>query len=139
MFLDADVLIAGSASTTGASYLILRLAELGAIKGLSSDQVRAECERNLAKKLPEALPLFRAIADVAVDWLDDPTEEGRRRLRGQGHPKDLPILAAALAAGCETIITFNVRDFRPKGNLIRVERPAEFLERLRDELSTIAD
>ena len=59
VFIDTDVLIAGSYSTTGASYIILHLSDLTIIEGLISQQVRVEAERNLQDKLPNALPIFR--------------------------------------------------------------------------------
>ena len=64
VFLDSDVLLAGSASTTGASHLILQLSELGLIDAVASEQVRREVERNLERKLPAALPAFRLLAEA---------------------------------------------------------------------------
>jgi predicted nucleic acid-binding protein len=71
VFVDSDVLLAGSASTTGASHLILQLSELGLIDAVGSEQVRREVERNLKRKLPAALPDFRLLAGAAVRWVDD--------------------------------------------------------------------
>jgi len=51
---------------------------------------------------------------------------------GEAHPKDAAILAAALAAGCGWLVTFNVRDYRT--DRIRVSNPGSFLEALRGEL-----
>jgi len=47
VFIDADVLIAGSASTRGASHIVLQLSELTVIEGVISLQVKREAERNL--------------------------------------------------------------------------------------------
>jgi hypothetical protein len=46
-FVDADGLIAGSASTQGASHIILLLSDLTLIECLTSEQSRREAERNL--------------------------------------------------------------------------------------------
>ncbi len=52
VFSDADALLAGSASTTGAAHLLLCLSELGVIKGTTSIQAKDEAQRNLSKKIP---------------------------------------------------------------------------------------
>ncbi len=139
VFIDADALIAGSASTAGASHILLRLSELGLIDGVSSEQVRREAERNLAKKVPGALPAFRLLANAACRWVADPTPEELDAVAGQAHRKDLPILATAVANGCEWLVTFNVKHFRPKGSGIRVAPPGAFIEELRGRLEELAE
>ncbi len=52
IFFDADALIAGSASQTGASFLLLQLCEIRILTGLTCLLVVEECRRNLRKKLP---------------------------------------------------------------------------------------
>jgi len=47
VFFDADVLLAGSASTTGASHILLKLSELTLVEGITSHQAQTEAERNL--------------------------------------------------------------------------------------------
>ena len=59
--LDADVLIAGLLSRTGASHAILVLGELGLLRLVLPEAAVAEVRRNLTNKLPEAAPLFRGI------------------------------------------------------------------------------
>jgi hypothetical protein len=51
VFLDASVLIAGSASFTGASRAVLILGELRLLKLVVCPHVSQEAERNLVKKL----------------------------------------------------------------------------------------
>ncbi len=128
---DADVLFAGSASLSGASHVVLQLGELGIIDVRVADQARAEAERNLADKLPSALPAFRALVDACTSPTPMATPAAARRLarHGQADPKDAPILAAAIAADCRWLLTFNVRDYRTER--IRVSQPGPFLEELR--------
>lgn len=54
VFIDADVLFAGSASSSehGASLVILKMAEITLIDAVASQQVIDEVERNLSQKLP---------------------------------------------------------------------------------------
>lgn len=138
VFIDADALIAGSASTAGASHLILQLSELGLIEVVSSEQVRREVERNLADKLPSAIPAFRLLGDAAVRWVRNPRSKDVDMFRGQADDKDLPILVAAINAGCGSLITFNVRHYGPAKSSIRIENPGEFLTRLRKHLSQLS-
>lgn len=128
---DADVLFAGSASTSGASHVVLQLGELGIIDARVADQARTEAERNLADKLPAALPAFRTLLDACTSPIPMVAPFASRRLSraGEADPKDAPILAAAIAADCRWLLTFNVRDYRTER--IRVSQPGPFLEELR--------
>jgi predicted nucleic acid-binding protein len=134
LFIDADVLIAGSASTTGASYILLHLSDLTIIEGIISQQVKVEAERNLREKLPQALPAFRLLVESAVKVVDDPPENQLIPLQGQAHAEDLPLLAAALLHRCHYLVTFNVKHYYPEGKKSVVLRPGEFLHRLRQQL-----
>jgi len=129
--IDADVLFAGAASTSGASHVVLQLGELGIVDVRVADQARAEAERDLADKLPAALPALRALLDACTSPIPMAAPTAARRLSraGEADPKDAPILAAALAADCRWLLTFNVRDYRTER--IRVSQPGPFLEELR--------
>jgi predicted nucleic acid-binding protein len=139
IFIDADVLFAGSASPTGASHLVLELAELGIIEAIVSDQVRREVERNLMAKLPAALPAFRALVDACCRNVADPDPAASRALAAAdlADPKDAPILAAALEHLCSWLLTFNLRDYRPQGR-IQVALPGDFLVALRERLAEMS-
>lgn len=130
--------MAGAASTTGASHLILQLGELGLLDARASRQVHREVERNLAKKIPGALPAFKLLANAAVQWVEDPSPEEVAARKGEADAKDLPILVAAIREGCGSLLTFNVRLYRPKGQWPRVEKPGGFVVRLREHLTTLA-
>lgn len=137
VFIDANVLIAGSASTTGASFILLQLCELTIIEGIISEQVRVETERNLREKLPQALPAYRVLIESALKQLKDPQWEDLERFHGQADAKDLPILAAAVLNDCDYLITFNVKDYHPDPKSIVVRRPGEFLQQLRRQLQSL--
>jgi len=136
IFVDADVLIAGSASATGASHAILRLGEFGLVDLVSSEQARIEAERNLGAKLPADLPTFRVICQVACRWVADPTPQTIAGLVGQADKKDIPLLGSALEADCSSLVTFNTRHYKPPKADIRIETPSQFMRRLR---AVIAD
>jgi predicted nucleic acid-binding protein len=134
VFIDADVLIAGSVSTEGASHIILHLSDLTIIEGFISQQVRIEVERNLQEKLPQALPVFRRLIDSAVEVVADPTVDEIAPFEDQADSDDLPILTAAIKSGCHYLLTFNVRHYCPVGGRITVLRPGEFLVKLRRQI-----
>jgi len=134
IFIDADVLIAGSASTTGASYLILQLSALTLVECIISQQVRVEAERNLQSKLPQALPAFRVLLESSVTIIEDPNPAALKPFCGQADEEDLPILVAALGSGCHYLLTFKTRHYYPTTEEIKLMPPGEFLVELRQQL-----
>lgn len=114
--------------------MILQLGELGIVEVGVPEQARTEAERNLAAKLAAALPAFRTLLDTCCIGLAMGAAADASAIAesGEADPKDAPILAAALAAGCGWLVTFNVRDYRT--DRIRVSNPGDFLEALRGEL-----
>ena len=106
---DADVLIAGLLSRTGASHAVLVLGEVGLLRLVLPEAAVAEVRRNLAAKLPEAAPLF---------------EEFLRAVPVEIHR------AAAIGAGARLLVTHNVRHFR-SGEGVRIVRPRTLIEEAR--------
>ena len=137
VFVDANVLFAGAASPSehSASLAVLRLAEITLVEALTSEQVIVEAERNLAKKLPQALPAFRLLVSRCLRVASDPQPADLLPHAGLADPKDLPILVAALREGCRWLVTFNVRDFQPGHPDVNVVRPGEFVLLVRDLLT----
>lgn len=137
VFVDADVLFAGAASPGehGASLVILRLAEITLIEALTSEQAVTEAERNLAEKLPQALPAFRLIVSRCLRVVDSPQAAELQPYQGLADAEDLPILVAALREGCPWLVTFNVRHFQPGHPQVNVVPPGEFVTRVRDLLA----
>jgi predicted nucleic acid-binding protein len=137
VFVDADVLFSGAAAPGehGASLVLLRMAEIMLFDAVTSQQVLTEAERNLAEKLPQALPAFRLILSRCVRVVSDPTPADLKPYIGLADPKDLPILVAALRERCPWLVTFNVRHFNPGHSDVTVLRPGGFLLRVRDLLA----
>jgi len=136
VFADSSVLIAAAGSRTGASRAVLMLAEVGLFRLLISRQVLDECERNLRRKLPTALPVFAALlACVGPEVVADPAETVVAPYRALIEAKDAPILAAAVASGADRLLTLDVKDFTPRVGEswgILVQTPAAFVSALRD-------
>jgi hypothetical protein len=101
--------------------------------------VIVETERNLEEKLPGALPTFRLIVSRCLRVVPDPSPTDLEPHRGLAHPKDLPILVAALRESCPWLVTFNLRHYQPGHHSVDVLRPGELLLRLRDRLARLAD
>ncbi len=128
--LDADALIAGLLSRTGASHAILVLGEVGLLRLVLPGAAVEEVRRNLAAKLPEAVPLFEEFLRAVPVQIHQPTRRDRERARELADPKDIPILAAAIGAGARLLVTHNVRHFR-SGEGVRVVRPRTLIEEAR--------
>jgi predicted nucleic acid-binding protein len=137
VFVDADVLFAGSASPTehGASLIILRMAEITLIEAITSQQVILEVERNLEEKIPKALPSFLMLVSRCLQVTPDPSSQELALFAGLGDSKDMPLLAVAVRETCQWLVTFNVRHFQPGHPDITVLQPGEFILQVRDFLS----
>jgi hypothetical protein len=137
VFIDADVLFAGAASPQeyGASYVLLRMAEITLIDAIASDQVIEEAERNLGEKIPQALPSFRMLVSRCLRVVATPGEDELVIYQGLADPKDLPILVAAIRENCPWLVTFNIGDYQPGHKDVTVMRPGRFLSKVRGYLS----
>lgn len=140
VFVDADVLFAGSASPSehGASHVILQMGEITLLDCVTSQQAIVEVERNLAAKLPAKLPEFRSIVSRCLRVIPDPDPSDLERFSGQANAEDLPILVAALREGCAYLLTFNVRHFHPYGDEISIQKPGDFILSIRQQLSALS-
>lgn len=128
--LDADVLIAGLLSRTGASHAILVLGEIGLLDMVLPEAAVEEVRRNLSTKLPEAAPLFEEFLRAVAVRVYRLTPRDRERARDLADPKDIPILGAAIGSGSRLLVTHNVRHFR-SGEGVRVVRPRTLIEEAR--------
>ena len=139
IFIDADVLFAGSASPQqySASLVILRMAEITLIKAITSQQVITEVERNLEQKFPAALVTFRMLVSRCLQVLPDPTGQEVDALAGLADPKDLPILAAAIKYNCQFLTTYKTKHFQPGTPTLTVLSPGDLVQRIRYLLSSI--
>jgi predicted nucleic acid-binding protein len=138
-FLDTSALIAGLLSPTGSAHEVLRLFEVGVVDLVLSRQVLVEADRNLTAKLPALLDAYRDfIARLAPQVVEDPDREAVSRAMQVIHHADAPILAAAVTAHVDYLITWNTRHFQR--TTVRtfapfpIVTPAEFLTAFRRAL-----
>jgi predicted nucleic acid-binding protein len=136
VFADSSILIAGAASRTGASRAVLTMAEIGLFQLVVSEQVLEECQRNLSNKLPAALPTFnQLISSINPEILPNPplTESARWFIIIEA--KDAPILAAAVIAKVDRLLTLNTKDFTSEVAIqseLTIQTPAEFVREIRE-------
>jgi len=135
IFADANVLIAGAGSRSGASQAVLMLAEVGLFKIVVCRQVLDEVERNLRRKLPGAMGIFAELmAELNPEVVDDPEPASWHPWHHYIEAKDAPILAAAVSASVDRLLTLNTRDFTQevaKASGLHIQTPAEFIEEVR--------
>lgn len=140
VFLDTSALIAGLLSETGAAREVLRLGEAEIIEIVISKQVLVEAERNLMKKFPELEEAYHAfLKNLNPTVVSDPDREKIKQAVQWIDPDDAPILAAALEARVDYLVTWNTRHFMKKSVLQNVsfpiKIPADFLEEFRKLLA----
>lgn len=135
VFVDTNILIAGADSRSGASHAVLVMAEIDLYTLVVSRQVLDETERNLRKKLPRALPVFvELMTHLNLEIIPDPEPSECARWEAIIEAKDAPILAAAILAGVDRLVTLNTKDFTTDvaeqiGLLIQT--PAELIHEVR--------
>ena len=140
VFLDTSALLAGLASPTGASNMILALAEAQLITLVLSEQVLVEAERNLQEKLPSAIPQYRRfLTTCPLEKASMPSTADVAMAREIIHAKDAPILMAAMNAQVDYLVTLNRKHFlddpevaRTSG--LRIGAPGDFLAWFRERL-----
>lgn len=113
VFLDSSAVIAGVISSVGAARVLLVMSENGQIETFISEQVIAESERSIAKKVPHALPEFRqTLKDASLKVIHNPTsEEIKENLYLIADPDDVPILLAAMKIHVDYLATHNRKHF----------------------------
>ena len=136
IFADSSVLIAGCGSRTGASRAVLTMAEIGLFKLVVSQQVLEECDRNLRKKLPASLPIFtQLLANINPEFQPDPSLEESLRWADIIEAKDTPILAAAVLANVDRLLSLNTKDFTAEvaaQSGLMIQTPAQFVREIRE-------
>lgn len=140
VFLDTSALIAGIISPTGAAHEILRMCEIGLIELFMSKQVITEADRNISSKLPALILDYRLLMQaLAPIMAEDPPLNEVERFVKIIHDQDAPILASAVRAKVDYLITWNTRHFlksEVKAAVnFKIMTPGEFLEQFRQFLS----
>jgi predicted nucleic acid-binding protein len=97
VFLDSNVIISGLLSDRGALRVILDLfsLDLPFLKGLTGSYNIIEIERNLNKKLPAVLPVYKEyLPKINLEIIPLPTREEIKKYVGATAAKDIPVLVS---------------------------------------------
>jgi predicted nucleic acid-binding protein len=134
LFLDSSALFAGVVSPNGAARALLLLAEAGLIIITISEQVVAETERAVARKVPQALTYYReALRSTGLRIVHDPSpEEVEAHKDIIAHRTDVPIAVAAMRTAVDHLVAFNRRHFIDDPNVaaqsgLRIGTPGDAL------------
>jgi predicted nucleic acid-binding protein len=135
IFLDSSVVIAGAFSRTGASRVVLTMAEVGLFQIIISRQVVDECERNLRNKLPKGLPVFaELLTNINLVIVNDPSPAESEPWLAYIEAKDAPVIVAAVQTKVDRLLTLNSRDFTPQvaqASGLLIQLPRDFVQELR--------
>jgi len=137
VFLDSNVIISGLFSDKGAPRIILDLLCLGlpVLAGMTGQYNIIEIERNIKKKMPEVLSLYKEyLPKLNLEIIPLPPLKDIRDLSGHISDKDAPVLASAIIGKVDFLVTGDKKDFvRPskKGKYpFKIVTPSEFLEKI---------
>jgi predicted nucleic acid-binding protein len=113
LLLDSSALFPSVILASGAARALLALAEVGRITVVVSEQVVAETERAIARKVPRVLPDFRdALHASRLRIARDPSPQEVAAHRDViHHDADVPIVVAAMKMGPDYLVTLNRRHF----------------------------
>ncbi|WP_129660522.1 PIN domain-containing protein [Rothia halotolerans] len=95
--------------------MLLRLTTAKQYRALWSEEILEEVERNLVSQLGRTAQQARRRVDRMREYFPDALVEGHEGLSQAmtNDPKDRHVLAAAVRANAELIVTFNLKDFPP--------------------------
>ena len=116
-FVDSSALMAATLSSTGAAYDLLEAGQQGRIALVASPYVLREVERNLYRKAPRGLDALRERRDQ-LELIDPPPSLIDDIVRNV-EPKDAPIVAAAVAAQADYLVTYDRRHLLSQADVIR--------------------
>ena len=114
VFLDANILFS-AAKSDGAVRALLRLLVDRGHECWADTYVVAEARRNLQAKGPQALQILDTLlADLRIAAARQPSADPAvEKLLAWLPEKDRPVLAAAIALGCDALVTGDRTHFGP--------------------------
>lgn len=144
VFLDSNVIISGLFSDKGSPRIILDLLSLGlpVISGVTGEYNIIEIERNLSKKMPDVLPVYRKYLKLLkLEIVPLPLSADVNKLSGHTSDKDRPVLASAINGKVDFLVTGDKKGFlKLKGNYpFRILSPSEFLDIVLPEIINVVE
>ena len=141
VFLDSNVILSGLLSERGAPRILLDLLSLRLplLIGSTGRYHLIEIERNLKKKMPSLLFLYKAyFPKLNLKVIPLPRPEGLRDFSGQIAGKDIPVLISAIRSKADFLVTGDKQDFGKMKELdkypFHVLTPSEFIDSILPEI-----
>ena len=115
VFLDTSALLAGFNSPTGAAGVIISACFSADIVPIISPQILEEAERNIELKFPMLAAAWRSFLLIPPYLTKKPSLRQVRAAYKLLPTSDAPILASAIAANPDALVTWNTKHFmRPR-------------------------
>jgi len=141
VFLDSNVILSGLLSERGAPRILLDLLSLRLpfLIGSTGRYNLIEIERNLKKKIPGLLFLYKAyLPKLNLKIIPLPRPEEVRDFSGQIAEKDIPVLISAIRGKADFLVTGDKRHFGKMKELdkfpFHVVTPSEFIDSILPEI-----
>jgi len=134
VFLDSSVLVAASASKTGASAFVLGYCRRKKVLGYTSLDALGEAKKNVVLKLEplsqNRFAFFLKHANILL--VEDPSVEETAKCEKVINAKDAPILAAAVKSPASFLLTLDRKHFlKPEvmafAKSLEILTPGEFV------------
>ena len=141
VFLDSNVILSGFISERGAPRILLDLLSLGLpfLLGSTGRYNLIEIERNLKKKMPEILSVYKKyLPKLSLKVIPLPQPEEVREFSGKIANKDFPVLVSAIRSKAEFLVTGDKQHFGKMKDLdkypFHVVTPSEFIDSVLPEI-----
>ena len=141
VFLDSNVILSGLLSESGAPRILLDLLSLRLpfLTGSTGRYNLIEIERNLKKKMPNLLPLFKAyLHKLNLKFISLPRPKDLRDFSEQIAEKDAPVLLSAIESKTDFLVTGDKQHFgkmkEPNEYPFQVVTPSEFIDSILPEI-----
>ena len=108
IFFDASVLFSALYSLTGGSFALVQLVKKGSVRGVTSQTVIEELEKNLSKfKNLSLINIHNIISDNNIIVCDEISAEEVQIWRGHIEEKDVHVIVGALSTQCTYLVTLD--------------------------------
>ena len=141
VFLDSNVILSGLLSEKGAPRTILDLLtlKLPFLVGSTGRYNLIEIERNLEKKMPEILSVYkRYLPKLNLKIIHLPRPEELREFSGKIANKDVPVLVSAIQSKADFLVTGDKQHFQklksPGDYSFKIVTPSEFIDLILPEV-----
>ena len=141
VFLDSNVILSGLLSDKGAPRTTLDLLtlKLPFLVGSTGRYNLIEIERNLKKKMPEILSVYkRYLPKLNLKIISLPRPEELREFSGKITDKDVPVLVSAIRSKTDFLVTGDKQHFqklKSQGDYsFKIVAPSEFIDLILPEI-----